>query len=171
MKATVAADSNLSGCQVKTGTLRDLDPARRFDAILYIDVLEHIEDDRAEMALAYSRLNVNGRIIVLAPAHPSLYTAFDKAIGHFRRYNRASLTQCTPPGCRLERMAYLDAVGMLASLGNRLLLRQSDPSLKQILTWDRLLVPLSRWVDPITFHRIGKSIVGVWKKTSSSEAS
>ena len=42
----------------------------KFDAILYIDVLEHIEDDRAEMARAAARLKPGGALIVLAPAHP-----------------------------------------------------------------------------------------------------
>lgn len=169
MKASLDADPGLAGCKVQTGTLRDMDSALGFDAILYIDVLEHIEDDQTEMSMACSRLNPGGRIIVLAPAHQGLFTPFDKAIGHFRRYNRISLIRCTPPGCGLERMAYLDSVGLLASLGNRLLLHQSDPSLKQILTWDRFLVPASRLLDPVTFHRIGKSILGIWKRVSALE--
>jgi 2-polyprenyl-3-methyl-5-hydroxy-6-metoxy-1,4-benzoquinol methylase len=41
---------------VQIGTTADLDPRSRFDTILYIDVLEHIEDDRAEMARAAERL-------------------------------------------------------------------------------------------------------------------
>ena len=61
-------------------------------------------------------------------------------------------------------MFYLDAVGLLASLCNRLLLRQQMPTSRQIQVWDRFLVPLSRWVDPLLGYRLGKSIVGVWRK-------
>ena len=52
-------------CRVVTGTLTDLDAADRFDTILYIDVLEHIEDDRDELARAAARLAPGGHLIVL----------------------------------------------------------------------------------------------------------
>jgi hypothetical protein len=60
---------------------------------------------------------------------------------------------------------YLDSFGALASVGNRLLLRQSMPTLDQILLWDRRLVPISTIFDPILGYRAGKSILGIWKKT------
>ena len=40
-----------------------------FDCILYIDVLEHIENDRQELIEAKKRLKPGGRLIILAPAH------------------------------------------------------------------------------------------------------
>jgi SAM-dependent methyltransferase len=154
--------------EVTTGTLEDLPAARKFDAILYIDVLEHIEDDRAEMKRAASHLNAGGALIVLAPAHPWLYTPFDQAIGHFRRYTRASLAAVSPPGANLERVFYLDSAGMLASLGNRLLLKSRMPTEAQIRTWDSLLVPISRLLDPLLFRRVGKSVVGVWRAKAAA---
>jgi hypothetical protein len=105
-------------------------------------------------------------VVVLAPAHQSLYSPFDRAIGHFRRYDRASLAAAAEPvrELALERLFYLDGAGLIASLANRVLLRQSSPSLAQIRTWDRVLVPASRVLDVLAFHRIGKSIVGVWRR-------
>jgi SAM-dependent methyltransferase len=144
------------------GTLEDL-PARRFDAILYIDVLEHIEDDRAEMSRAAARLNPGGSIIVLAPAHPWLFTPFDAAIGHFRRYTRKSLAAAAPPALRQEKLIYLDSVGLAASLANRLLLKSAMPSHSQIQAWDRLMVPVSRVVDPLLGYHAGKSVLGIWR--------
>jgi SAM-dependent methyltransferase len=146
------------------GTIDDLPTDAKFDAILYIDVLEHIEDDHAEMARAAARLAPGGALIVLAPAHPFLFTPFDAAIGHFRRYTRASLRQAAPATLSLEKLVYLDAAGMLASAGNRLLLRSAMPTERQILTWDRLLVPVSRVIDPIFAGRVGKSVLGVWRR-------
>jgi len=58
----------------------------------------------------------------------------------------------------------LDAAGMLASAGNRLLLRSAMPTERQILTWDRLLVPVSRLIDPIFAGRVGKNVLGIWRK-------
>jgi len=101
---------------------------------------------------------------VLSPAHEFLFTPFDTAIGHFRRYSRASLRASAPDTLRTEKLVYLDAAGMLASAANRLLLQSSMPTERQILTWDRLLVPISRLVDPIFAGRIGKSVLGVWRK-------
>src|SRR5580704_2686712 len=56
--------------ETAVGTLADLTAEAQFDAILYIDVLEHIEDDGGEMARAAARLKAGGALIVLAPAHP-----------------------------------------------------------------------------------------------------
>jgi len=145
------------------GTLDSLDPARRFDAILYIDVLEHIEDDFRELREAAKRLAAGGALIVLAPAHSWLFTPFDRAIGHYRRYDKESLEAVAPRGLRIEKLIYLDSVGLLASLGNRLVLNSSMPTSAQIQTWDRLLVPCSRVLDPLLAGTVGKSVVGVWR--------
>jgi SAM-dependent methyltransferase len=150
--------------EVQQGTLADLPDDRLFDAILYIDVLEHIEDDAAELARATRHLEPQGVAVVLSPAHNFLYSPFDKSIGHFRRYNRPMLRRLAGPGLRCERLRYLDCTGMLLSLGNRLLARQSLPTAGQIRVWDRLGVPLSRLLDPLTGWRLGKSILAVYRR-------
>lgn len=147
-----------------TGTLQDLDSNLRFDTILYIDVLEHIEDDRAELANAASRLEVGGRIIVLSPAHQMLFTPFDAAIGHFRRYNRQMLRRISPPDLLLDRLFYLDSAGLVLSGANLLLLRQSMPTTSQLRVWDKFVIPISRVLDRFLFNSVGKSIVGVWQR-------
>jgi SAM-dependent methyltransferase len=151
-------------CEVRVGKLEDLGVSELFDTILYIDVLEHIQDDRGELERAAERLDRGGCVVVIAPAHQYLFTAFDKAIGHFRRYDRGMITSLEPSGLRLFRFEYLDSVGFLASLGNRWLLKSSSPSASQIKLWDRLMVPLSRYVDPLLQHRFGKSVLAVWCK-------
>ena len=150
--------------KIVVGTIADLSADVKFDAILYIDVLEHIEDDRGEMARAADRLKPGGALIVMSPAHPFLFTPFDAAIGHFRRYTRATLQATAPVGLQVTKLVYLDAAGMLASAGNRMLLRSAMPTERQILTWDRLLVPVSRWIDPLFAGRVGKNVLGVWRK-------
>ncbi len=150
-------------CEVSCGITASLS-GESWDTILYIDVLEHIEDDRGELARAARLLRPGGHIIVLSPAHQFLFSPFDAAIGHYRRYNKTTLRACTPPGCRLEAMFYLDSLGMVASLANRAMLRQAQPSLDQILFWDRRIVPLSRFIDPLLGYRLGKTIIGVWRR-------
>jgi hypothetical protein len=146
------------------GTLEELPARQRFNAILYIDVLEHIANDRAEALRAAERLEPGGVLIVLSPAHSFLYTPFDAAIGHFRRYSRSELRAVVPETLRAEKIVYLDAAGMLASAGNRLLLKSAMPTERQILTWDRLLVPVSRVVDRLLGWNLGKTVLGIWRR-------
>jgi hypothetical protein len=58
---------------------------QQFDSIIYIDVLEHIDADRDELERAANALQPGGFLVVLAPSHQWLYTALDKALGHYRR--------------------------------------------------------------------------------------
>jgi SAM-dependent methyltransferase len=162
---TIEAGGLPAFCAARLGTLAALAESERFETILYMDVLEHIEDDRAELARAAARLRPGGHLVVLSPAHPWLFTPFDRAIGHYRRYTLATLCAAVPPDSGLEavRLRYLDAVGMLASLGNRLVLRSARPTPRQIAFWDRLMVPLSRRVDPLLAYSVGKSVLGVWR--------
>jgi SAM-dependent methyltransferase len=154
-------------CQMRLGTLADIDEQELFDTILYMDVLEHIDDDRTELELAADRLRPGGHLVVLAPAHQWLFTPFDASIGHYRRYSKGTLRAAAPEGLPLVRLVYLDSVGMLASLGNRMVLKSSMPTPSQIGVWDRMMVPLSRMVDPFLGFALGKSVLGVWRKGGS----
>ena len=126
-------------------------------------MLEHIEDDAEELRRASKHLKPGGALIVLSPAHPWLFAPFDQAIGHYRRYSRESLRAAAPRHLRRQKLVYLDAVGLLASLANRLLLKQDMPTAGQIKTWDGLLVPCSRLLDPLLGGTVGKSVLGVWR--------
>ena len=146
------------------GTLQSLDASQKFDTIIYIDVLEHIENDREELESAASRLRPGGRVIVLSPAHQRLFTPFDAAIGHFRRYNRSMLRSISPPQLRVEQMVYLDSAGLVLSTANLLFLRQSMPTKTQLRFWDQCVVPISRVLDRCLLGSVGKSIVGIWRR-------
>jgi SAM-dependent methyltransferase len=149
---------------VRVGTTADLREGEAFDTILYADVIEHVPEDREELARAARFLRPGGHLIVLAPAHNFLATDFDRAIGHLRRYTRRTLAALGPESLRPVKVIYLDSVGILAMLGNRLLLGSSSPSEREILFWDRYLVPPSRVLDWLTCHRLGRSVLGVWRR-------
>jgi SAM-dependent methyltransferase len=151
-------------CRIVNGTTASFDGVARFDTILYIDVLEHIADDRDELVRAARLLSPEGRLVVLTPAHQFLFSPFDAAIGHYRRYNRTMLRALTPVSCCVEMTMMLDSAGFFASLANRVLLSEPLPSKRQIAIWDRLLVPISRVLDRATAHRFGKTVVAVWRK-------
>lgn len=155
-----------SACEVRVGLVSDLPPEDTFDTIIYIDVLEHIENDREELESSLSHLKPRGYLVVLSPAHQWLYTPFDEAIGHHRRYNKNTLLAVIPEGLERVELKYLDAVGALASAGNRLVLKSKSPSAKQLAVWDKLMIPLSRMVDPLLGYRVGKTVLGVWRKAT-----
>jgi len=149
---------------VHHGVLADFPPEPRFDTILYIDVLEHIADEAAELREAVARLRMGGRVVALCPAWQFLFTPFDSAIGHYRRHTKSSLRRSAGPGLIERKAFYLDSVGMLASLANKLALRQSMPTPAQVQLWDKWLVPASRLLDPLVGRWLGKSVVLVWEK-------
>jgi hypothetical protein len=151
-------------CEIRSGILSDIPKDVQADAIFYIDVLEHIENDVEEVAIAATHLVHGGRLVVLSPAFGWLYTPFDKAIGHHRRYSRKDVKQLTAPGLEVERVFFLDSVGMLLSMANRFMLRSETPTAGQIKFWDRNIVPISTYVDRVFGSIGGRSIVIIWKK-------
>lgn len=161
----IAARKLPPSCETRAITSAELPAEEKFDSIIYIDVLEHIENDKDEMLRISKHLKKDGFLIVLSPAHQKLFTPFDAAIGHFRRYNKKTLTEAIPKNLTRVKLIYLDSIGLLASLGNKLVLNSSSPSYKQIQFWDKMLVPISRLTDPISGFRIGKSILGVWQNS------
>ena len=164
LKSSITQGSLPQCCEGKLGTLSDLNYKEKFASIIYIDVLEHIKDDKFETRLAASHLKNGGFLVVLAPAHQWLFTPFDESIGHYRRYNKSILSAVIPENLKCVKLIYLDCVGLIASLGNRFVLKSKMPTRKQILLWDKAMVPLSKKIDPILQYSLGKSILGVWQK-------
>jgi SAM-dependent methyltransferase len=162
LHATLARQPSTVPTRVIVGDLRSIARDDRFDAILYIDVLEHIEDDAGELRRAQEHLAPGGKLIVLCPAFQMLFSEFDRAIGHFRRYTRATLSAVFPPGMQPVERFYLDSLGMLASLANRLFLRQTAPNDRQVRFWDEVIIPVSRVLDPLLLHAIGRSVIAIY---------
>ena len=149
--------------KILTKRLAELDPDQSFDTILYVDVLEHVPDDAKELETARTYLRVGGHLIVIGPAHQWLFSEFDHAIGHYRRYSRRSLLAAVPPDMPNVLLRYLDSLGVVLSAANRWFLRSSKPAPKQIRFWDRVVVRMSRLLDPLLGWRLGKTVVGVWR--------
>jgi SAM-dependent methyltransferase len=165
-----AAQIHDPGVRVVVGTLAAIGAMERFDTVLYLDVLEHLADDAAELRRAATHLVPGGRLVVLAPAHRWLTSPMDAAVGHYRRYSAGGLRALTPAGCRLEVLRHVDALGCLASLGNRLVLRRERMTAGQLRLWDGVLVPLSRRLDRWLGFRCGKSLLAVWHRVDARAA-
>ena len=67
-------------------------PDSSIDAVIMLNVLEHIENDRLAMRQVYRILKPGGIVVIEAPAGPHLYDFYDKSLMHFRRYTLMGLT-------------------------------------------------------------------------------
>lgn len=155
-----------ASCEVRVGTASDLSDDELFDTVLYIDVLEHIEDDRKELENIAQHVKPHGHVVVLLPAHQYLYTEFDRQVGHYRRYDKKQLRAIKPDNLEIVCLKYVDSVGLLASLSNKLFIKTANPTSTQVQIWDQVMVPLSRLLDPLMGHTLGKSILSVYKKVA-----
>jgi SAM-dependent methyltransferase len=164
LSATLAASPSSVPTRIVVGDISALDPGERFDCILYIDVLEHIEDDTGELARATKFLTGGGALVVLCPAFPILFSAMDTALGHFRRYTARTLAAVFPRELEKREVFYLDSLGMVASLANKFVLRQDAPGGGQVRFWDGFIIPVSRVLDRLVAHSAGRSVIAIFSK-------
>ncbi len=154
-----------STCSVIRGTVNDL-PLNNgsFDTVLYIDVLEHILKEEEEVKYAKELIKVNGYLVILAPAFNTLYTEFDNAVGHYRRYTKKTLAKIIPVEMKKESLYYIESMGVVVSFANKIFMKQRIPTAKQVYIWDKYIVTISKILDRIIFYQWGKSLIGIWKK-------
>jgi 2-polyprenyl-3-methyl-5-hydroxy-6-metoxy-1,4-benzoquinol methylase len=151
--------------RVINGTLHSIKKLNFFDTIVYIDVLEHIKDDAAEIEVAFQRLRPGGNLILLVPAFQQLYSDFDKQIGHFRRYDIPGLKKIIKPDLEIFLIRYIDSMGYLGGLLNKKYIKKIFPKKSDIFIWDKIIVRVSKLTDVFFARRFGKSIICVCKKS------
>lgn len=101
-------------------------PAHRYDAVLLLDVLEHLDDPAAALCLAVELLAPGGVIVCTVPAFQWLWTSHDVINHHRRRYNRPEFRKLAmQAGMRIDRERYLFQWMVPAKLLVRLLERFS----------------------------------------------
>jgi SAM-dependent methyltransferase len=97
----------------------------KFDSVVCLNVLEHIEDDRFALSQIGSVLSPGGTLALLVPAHPFLFGEFDRAVGHFRRYSRSQLKglleEC---GYKVQSLRFFSMAATLPWLINGRLLKR-----------------------------------------------
>ena len=152
---------NIKVLEERTQNIKD----NKFDTIFYLDVIEHIEDDRFELDTAYNLLKKNGHLIIIVPAFQILFSKFDQRVGHFRRYRKEFFKRYSDEkNLKIKKLVYFDFLGFFIILFSKLLnLSNSKKTTLGIKIWN-FLIPLSRLIDKITFHSIGKSIVCIYEK-------
>ena len=137
----------------------------KFESIIYLNVLEHIESDLEEINDALSKLSKGGYLIIVVPAHQKLFTNFDKEIGHFRRYDKKFFKR-NYNNASIEKLVYIDAMGYFLYFLNKVIFsKETYPSSLKVQIWDKIFTPITILVDFILGYKFGKNVLCVLKKT------
>jgi SAM-dependent methyltransferase len=125
------------------GTVADLPPGTSWDAILSINVLEHIAADEQELSAYHGLLKpAQGSLCLFVPARPEIYAPIDKDFGHFRRYTRRELRRkLEQAGFQVRQLRYYNFVGYFAWWLNFCVLRQRSFNVGSVRFFDRLVFP------------------------------
>lgn len=135
------------------------------DSIIYVNVLEHIEDDAGELEAVRETLTRKGRIFIFVPALSWLYGNFDRAIGHHRRYERRELeAKCRAAGFQIVQSYYFDFAGIFPWWIKYRLLKSSNLDSSAVQIYDKLVVPFARIGEGIVRPPIGKNILLIGEK-------
>ncbi|ADQ06134.1 Methyltransferase type 12 [Caldicellulosiruptor hydrothermalis 108] len=86
-------NTNIDSHNIIRARIEDVKLTGKYDVILALDVLEHLEDDRIILRYLNENLKDNGIAIITAPAHPWLFSEHDRVCGHYRRYTRKQLKE------------------------------------------------------------------------------
>jgi SAM-dependent methyltransferase len=111
----------------------------QFDSIVCLNVLEHIENDKEALKNMHFLLKPGGKLILLVPAHESLYSNFDKELGHYRRYTTQSAKQkLLEAGFSSSNVRYLNWVAAAGWFWFMKVLRKKRIPENEVKTFDFL---------------------------------
>lgn len=146
------------------GTIGDFNSETDWNAILSINVLEHIEKDTEELA-AYHRLlrPARGSLCLFVPARPEIYAPIDRDFGHFRRYTRQDLQRKLEGyGFELVRLRYYNFAGYFAWWASFCMLKKRTFDAAAVRLFDRAIFPVVHGIESrICPPPIGQSLMAI----------
>ncbi|MGD1068969.1 MAG: class I SAM-dependent methyltransferase [Bryobacteraceae bacterium] len=135
------------------------------DSCVCLNVLEHIEDDRAALANMAAVLPAGGKAVIMVPAHQALYGPIDRHLRHFRRYTkRLLLERALEAGFAVEKLHYMNLAGFFAWWANARVFQREEQSAAQIALFDDWIVPPMRRLESIIAPPFGQSLFAVLRK-------
>lgn len=154
--------------RVHQGTLDSVECAgSSLDAVVMVNVLEHIPDDLAALRRARELLRPGGRVAVFVPALQALYGSLDALVGHVRRYERGALRDVVlGAGLSVETLRWIDVGGVLPWIvAGRVMKRpRFDPAIAMI--YDRVAVPVLRAVEERIEPPVGKNLLCIARRAA-----
>jgi 2-polyprenyl-3-methyl-5-hydroxy-6-metoxy-1,4-benzoquinol methylase len=130
-------------------------PRMEFDCLIYLHVLEHIEDDIQELRLTQKFVSENGKIIVVVPSMPRLFGSVDSLSGHFRRYTKREITAIARiSGYEVEDVKYFNPLAIFPYWLLYRVFKLENVGQGQMGIYDRFIVPLAYKVINVFGNRI-----------------
>ena len=134
------------------------------DTIFSLNVFEHIKDDAAALRNAAHVLRPGGHLILVVPAHMALYGNIDRAIGHYRRYDKRMMTDLfRQAGLDPMVQKHINALGALGWWANSRLRQQDTPPSGQLRLFN-LLAPVLKRIERALPPPFGISLLAVGRK-------
>ena len=146
------------------GTVNELKSEFDWNAILSINVLEHIEEDEAELETYHRLLQAaRGALCLFVPARPEIYAPIDKDFGHFRRYTRSELREkLERAGFELALFRYYNFVGYFAWWLSFCLLKKRTFDVSAVRLFDKAIFPVVHGFESnICAPPIGQSLIAI----------
>jgi ubiquinone/menaquinone biosynthesis C-methylase UbiE len=162
-----SSNNNVSSYKLDLNCKEDYEKIgyEKFDSIMAINVLEHVEHDEFALQQLYKMLRRRGILIILVPCYKFLYNAIDKDIGHFRRYTKSDLElRIKRTQFSVDRMFYFNMLGIIGWYLNGNLAKRAKVNGTASKIFERT-VPLSRYIEKIVGKKIGLSLICYLKKT------
>jgi len=134
------------------------------DAVVIVNVLEHIEDDQSALKQLFRILKPGGYLLIFVPALQGLMSTLDVMHGHFRRYHKRELAaKIRSAGGELMSCRYFDLIGVLPWLVLNKWLGSTSFNPKLVRINDQFMVPVSRAIERVP-PPIGKNLIAVASK-------
>jgi SAM-dependent methyltransferase len=154
--------------EVLYGDIEGALDGRIYDSAVLVNVLEHIGDDAAALKALYRGLRPGGTVVLFVPAFEALYSDFDRAVGHHRRYRRDDLARrVREAGFDVAEARYVNFVGGVAWWVVARQLRRFPTNLRSLRLYDRWVTPAvrrleTRWVPPF-----GQSVLCIGRRPAT----
>jgi SAM-dependent methyltransferase len=148
------------------GTVAALGADAGWDAIVSINVLEHIEDDGSELERYRGLLcEKRGALCLFVPARPEIYAPIDKDFGHFRRYTRGGLKEkLLKAGFTLTRLRYFNLIGYFGWWWTFRVHKKRSFDRGTVRLFDRRIFPLTSAIERVfPWPPLGQSVLAVAK--------
>lgn len=154
------------GRELRIDCMDLMDVEGSYDFVLCMNVMEHVEDHKAFFEKLLGLLRPGGTLFHLVPSHQSLYTNFDSAAGHFRRYSKDMMNQLPlQDNVSIIKQYYFNMVGALGYWAVYKLLKSGNinDTESEIGMFDKYIVPFSRKFLPLEAP-FGISLISIYRK-------
>lgn len=153
------------------GYLDDAFPASSADAVVAVNVMEHVEDDGAFLRAAARALAPGGHVLLFVPALPALFGTLDRAFEHHRRYTRPVLRgRLAAAGLEVLDVRYVNLPGVAAWWLTGKVLRKTTVGAREAAWYDRWVIPWVRALESRVSPPLGQSLLAVARKPMDRES-